>query len=409
MEYFILYVDSKKDNSVFKALKKEGKVLFAPDVNEALYLIAENEFDYFFVCADTPQARGFLKHLKHDPSLPPPRAVVLLTENPEEDCKAWEVDTFVTKSRAKQDIPYVFSHMRGGNFEKAKVIRIAPDWKGSESRASRRLALQVSDVKGVEAPSGLPSPEAESKEEGVKSTFETHEEIDDALEPVKEIEASNPEHQIKEHILDEEVFNRAPTLTFSEKSTMTNNRRKKIFLAASLAFIFIAFAIFYFLKPWSVGKENNSVNKKSISAESSNERKKKGELLKGYGESESLPASETPSPNEVETKTAITSPDNQPGWESESSGDTPSPPPPPPPQENRAPTVTISGPTQVLHGDVATYTASASDPDGDSISYSWGSSTKNMCWSTPGVYTVSVTVTDSKGASASASITVTVI
>ena len=83
--------------------------------------------------------------------------------------------------------------------------------------------------------------------------------------------------------------------------------------------------------------------------------------------------------------------------------------PPPPQVANREPSVSISGPTQLLAGETGTYTASASDPDGDSVSYSWGSSSTSRSWSTPGLFSVSVTVTDSRGASSSASISVRVI
>lgn len=79
------------------------------------------------------------------------------------------------------------------------------------------------------------------------------------------------------------------------------------------------------------------------------------------------------------------------------------------PAVNHPPTAGISGPTQVTVRQTATYTASGSDQDGDGITYSWGGSTTTRCWSTPGLYTVSVTVTDSRGESAGASISVRVI
>jgi PKD domain len=83
--------------------------------------------------------------------------------------------------------------------------------------------------------------------------------------------------------------------------------------------------------------------------------------------------------------------------------------PQPPAAANHPPTVSISGPTQVTARQAATYTASGSDPDGDGITYSWGGSSTTRCWSTPGLYTVSVTVTDSRGQSSGASVSVRVI
>jgi PKD domain len=82
---------------------------------------------------------------------------------------------------------------------------------------------------------------------------------------------------------------------------------------------------------------------------------------------------------------------------------------PAPPPINHAPSVSISGPTLVHVGETATYRANASDPDGDSLSYSWGGASRNKCWQTPGQYSVSVTVTDSGGHSASASLLVEVM
>ena len=93
---------------------------------------------------------------------------------------------------------------------------------------------------------------------------------------------------------------------------------------------------------------------------------------------------------------------------SSESGETAAP-PQQQPAVNHPPTVGISGPTQLTVRQTATYTASGSDPDGDGITYSWGGSTTTRCWSTPGLYTVSVTVTDSRGESAGASVSVRVI
>lgn len=89
------------------------------------------------------------------------------------------------------------------------------------------------------------------------------------------------------------------------------------------------------------------------------------------------------------------------------------PPPPPPPPANRPPTVSIVGPQHVYVGGTVTYCVTASDPDGDTLTYSfttnYGSVVGNgNCYTyqapqTPGEgVTVTVTVNDGKGGLASA-------
>jgi hypothetical protein len=88
---------------------------------------------------------------------------------------------------------------------------------------------------------------------------------------------------------------------------------------------------------------------------------------------------------------------------------------------NRPPSVTAScSPCLVASGNSVTLTASASDPDGDSLSYAWtvtaggtigNSGLSSTSWAAPftvGSYTATVTVTDSRGASASSSVSITV-
>lgn len=82
----------------------------------------------------------------------------------------------------------------------------------------------------------------------------------------------------------------------------------------------------------------------------------------------------------------------------------PAPEPEPAPTPNHAPNVSISGPTDVSRGSRCTYTASASDPDGDSVSLSWTSRTVE--WTSTGWHTLAVTGTDSQGKSSTASISV---
>ncbi len=111
------------------------------------------------------------------------------------------------------------------------------------------------------------------------------------------------------------------------------------------------------------------------------------------------------SPTTVPEPTPLPAPLNHPSSESGQTAVTPEQ----QPAVNHPPTVGISGPTQVTVRQTATYTASGSDPDGDGITYSWGGSTTTRCWSTPGLYSVSVTVTDGRGSNAGASISVRVI
>ena len=84
---------------------------------------------------------------------------------------------------------------------------------------------------------------------------------------------------------------------------------------------------------------------------------------------------------------------------------------------NAAPTVSISGPTSVNAREPYSYTATASDPNGDTLAYDWdfgdadvsdNASSVSKTWAVGGSYTVTVTVSDMKGLTASDTITVTV-
>ena len=86
--------------------------------------------------------------------------------------------------------------------------------------------------------------------------------------------------------------------------------------------------------------------------------------------------------------------------------------------ENRVPSVTLeASPTTGNALLDVTFTATASDPDGDTLSINWDlgnaeslqdSLVQTVFYENAGTYEVSVTVTDGDGASASASITVVV-
>ena len=90
------------------------------------------------------------------------------------------------------------------------------------------------------------------------------------------------------------------------------------------------------------------------------------------------------------------------------------------PAVNQAPTITALGlPSSVTVGDDATFSCTASDPDGDVLTYNWTCSSgllqsttgRMVGWTAPessGAATVTVMVRDSSGASDTTSGTVTV-
>jgi hypothetical protein len=96
---------------------------------------------------------------------------------------------------------------------------------------------------------------------------------------------------------------------------------------------------------------------------------------------------------------------------SDSTPNTPTSPTPPPPPQNRAPvinSISVSPSFGIAQLTTFSYSASASDPDGDSITYSWdlagnpaSSPSGTITFTTGGQGTFRVTVTDSRGATAS--------
>ena len=87
----------------------------------------------------------------------------------------------------------------------------------------------------------------------------------------------------------------------------------------------------------------------------------------------------------------------------------PTPPPPPPPPANRPPTATVScDPCRVQVGQTSTVRVSATDPDGDPLTYKWSTpqgalaspNAQQSLWTapkTPGRYPVTVAVADNRG------------
>ncbi len=382
MKIQILYLDSHKSGAIVRALRRFGEVSVAPDINQALYLIAENDFDYYFVCADTPQAQAFLKHLGHDPQLPPPSGVVLLTDNLEEDCTAWSVDTFITRSRIKDDIPFVFSHLRREPTAPENVLSITPTMTGDENL--RQIEQQAKTAwktlgRGSHSEPGAPAEEEVAPPDGFAGRLSG----DKAF--------SSHDHG---------------------KSALTTSGR---FKAGALFVLFAAVTWWLFAwGPFTARKaEPVRINERRVAAESvKNEPKHVSPLGEGtspYSLTEVDQEQPPQTPGSPASTIAAVSPVPSSGstWSGEESSTGVAV--PPTPQANRPPSASVNGPTQVMARQSATFSASGSDPDGDSISFSWGGSTVTRCWSTPGLYSVSVTVTDSRGASSTASMSVRVI
>ena len=84
---------------------------------------------------------------------------------------------------------------------------------------------------------------------------------------------------------------------------------------------------------------------------------------------------------------------------------------------NRAPDVTLTGPTNVAARTTASYTVTGSDPDGDELAYSWNfgdgplvsnAPAMNLNWAAGGQYSLEVAVSDMKGQVVTRMLSVTV-
>ena len=348
-------------------------------MNEALFLMAEKDFDYYFIDADVPHAQAFIKHIEHDPQLVSPRAVVLLTDNEDEDCEAWSADTFITKSKIYEDLPYIFSHLRGKHSEEGNVVRIAPDRVKESDNASREEILRRLSWKERQC------------------SARSADEKDRAFESPEQVE-QNHEHLVGKRGI-------SPTGNY-------HGRRLRI-IAVALLIVMAGLWLFV----WGPFGSNSARHRaqiegrKNVEAETSNSTGVKNELIDTRDMRGSATVVQQENPSAPGTQPAATVPGSsnpQPAAPVPANSPTPEPAPPPEPV-NHAPTVSISGPARINARETATYTAVASDCDGDSVNYSWGSSSKSTAWSVPGLYSISVTVTDSHGASSSDSISVRVI
>lgn len=456
----ILYLDSSKDKVVGRALKKHGKVRRAWDFNDSVELIAEKEFDYFFLDADFPCIRELLTHLEHDPYFIPPKAFVLLTNNEVEDCHAWNVDTYITRRRIKEDLPFVFSHHKGEPSNNSGVLKLIPG-DGEQSEARTEARREYSDLEDVtdtgiidEENDGHKSQEpAPERQLGISalSRFDGTEKFEhresgriekpstsnDLGEANEEPEVKKPEKESVFAFSRDDNRRKTPEQIGISANGVTpdrNDNRRKLtskvpFKQSRVKLIWVGLAaialcvLLYTAAPLGFkgpGKKTNSGSE----AEAIDEGSGRGENREspvdlvfddvrdasGDSAQSSVPAAD----NMEAVKSAVQElPVEAAPQESSMSSppaySSPAPAPAPQPAANNQPSVSISGPAQVYVRQTATYTAVASDPDGDSISYSWGSSARSMAWSTPGQYTVSVTVTDSRGASRSASLSVRVI
>ena len=388
----IMYLDEKKKRAVTKALSRHGRVFYAASVGDALPLLLENDFDYYFVDADTPQAQAFLGHLEHDPHLVDPRAVVLLTNNEDEDCSAWRVDTFITHGRIGQDVPYVFSHLRGEAAEPTKVFAIVPGDGAVAEDARGRLRAFEGHPTGARAGGNVQPP-------GPRR---------DAHRMDREDAGRGVCSRGAEDAHDHERPERKGPVTADKR-----RRAGRFLLLASVSLV-MALGVWGFV--WGpLGADSARDHRGFEGAETV--------------EAESTPVDARPAapesgkpgevPDEVEALVEGETQGVRAGTTTDSAGvdrqapveatvaPVEDPSPAPAASENHAPVVSINGPSTVNQGQTVTYSASGSDPDGDPLTLSWTSRT--IQFNTTDAVTLTVTVTDSRGASSTASKTIHVI
>jgi len=367
----ILYLDRDKDKALFRALSKHGVVFHAKGLNQALFLMADSDFDYYFIDADIPQSQAFLKHVRHDPELAPPQGVVLLTNNDEEDCEAWHVDDFLTRRTATSDLPYIFSHLKAEKLEPPRILR---------------LAETPPDIEQEEAP-----PEG--------SVGAEDHEIED----------------IRSHLRarkDTDEVRRGDSVMVSFNDAAVRKSPAKLVIAAVALISLIAWLFLWGpLASKQAKVKAPDAKRKTVDAEATRTQQIEKYKQTTLSSPSSAPAaavtsSQPSSPSgktEADAAAPVTPVESQRTIPTPVAEPAPAPAPEP---ENHAPSVSISGPSQVMRGSPASFSASSSDPDGDSVSLSWSPS-QTVTSESEGSITVTVTATDSNGASSSDSMTVT--
>jgi hypothetical protein len=365
----ILYLDREKDKALFKGLNRFGSVFHVKGINQALFLMAEHDFEYYFIDADAPQARAFIQHLRHDPELLPSMGLILLTDNEEEDCEAWSVDTFLNRSTAVNDLSYVFTHIKGEPGETARILSIAPS--PVEERPSRDGAVEP-----TEEPD---EPAAVAGDDDMRESLDAHRKDTGTA-----------------------------SAAGSTRSAPNRQRAQRTRMLALASVLLVALGTWLFTAGplgTKAYRHQSKSSRKTVDAETA--------PLKDLDTYRSSGATSMPVPPVANTVPAAAP--AGPAVSGEVSGAPPAdtseeqvaPSPPAATPVNHPPNVSISGPATVQAGQSATYSASGSDPDGDSFSLSWAS--KTLYFGGPGQQSVSVTITDSKGASNSASLLITVI
>lgn len=419
MTWSLLYLDSCKDKAISKALSKYGKVRYVESIDDALFKIADDDYDYFFIDSDVPQAQAFIKHIRHDPQLLPPKAIVLLTDNDDEDCEAWSVDTFLNKRSISDDVPYVFSHFDSSPCDGASIIRIAPDpAKGVNQRTAGPAGRlkELAKNRGDTSPAGPDIDDSLDHIDIAERVRQRKDDRDQRNDPVRRREL---EHTGR-GVTDEEKLRDWARPIAGGENQRVSSRGLRI---AAVALCVLALGLWlFFLGPLSSSRNNSKKSSRKLEAENSRKgnasRKvvnKSDQSSPGFGFSGgSMPAplnSANTSAEAAGVPVVQTQPEAAP---TAKTNQTPTPPPAPEPSpglspapapapSHPAPTISVSGPATARAGETVSFSVSGTK-DGVPFSYS-----TSRCWQAPCNPSVSVSVTDSEGRSASDSTSVSVI
>lgn len=382
MQTNILYVDHNRSRKVQKTLERLGVVTHSSSLGHALHEVIKVNYDYFVVDAGLPDSFGLINHLEHDPDLVRSCRILLFSNDDEE--KDWEVDYRVDKGRASSEIPRIFS-----DAEKA-LPKPIPLFSRDRSPGTLSGGCAVT------------SPDPGTLRQGGRGR--------------------------RSRLRGAVGGEGSPLVGRSGDGVALRAFRGTIAIHKLFAVLAVAIGVWASLVFWgpvssslcgsaNTHDEEGLVNS-GFSAPGGLEeyfrttRTEEGQL-DPLNEDEAPEAGGTEGPGNALMNGLLTEPAT--GNNEETRKDPASKPSviQEPAvragQDNRPPSVTISGSALLHTGESCTYTAVASDPDGDSILYSWGGPTVSRCWQVPGQYEVSVTVTDSRGLSASASLVVRVI